>query len=70
MKDIDNYLSQNKMNFNFNDNLFGGIEDDDIEKEIMGLKVKKPGSQNGTQKSKATVQNEEFKLPEEDALPL
>ena len=40
MKDIDNYLSQNQMNFNFNDNLFGGFEDD-IEKEIVNLRKNK-----------------------------
>ena len=34
------------MNFNFNDNLFGGI-DEDLEKEIMGLKrAKKPDHKN------------------------
>lgn len=44
MKDIDNYLSQNQMNFNFNDNLFGAFEDD-IEKEIMNLRKTKPSGQ-------------------------
>ena len=41
MKDIDNYLSQNQMNFNFNDNIYGVIEDD-IENEIMNYRNIKP----------------------------
>lgn len=35
------------MNFNFNDNLFSGI-DDDLEKEIMGLRPKKKQGQNAS----------------------
>lgn len=69
MKDIDNYLNQNQMNFNFNDNLFGGIEDDDIEKEIMGLKVKRPGPPNDNKKA-TDGESPEPKMSDDDAMHL
>lgn len=65
MKDIDNYLSQNQMNFNFNDNLFTGIEDD-IEKEIMGLKQNRPGGQNNKKGADSGISGGEQKLPDEE----
>ena len=35
------------MNFNFNDNLFGGL-DDDIEKEIINMRKGPPAAGGGT----------------------
>ena len=52
MKDIDAYLSQNQMNFNFNDHLFPGI-DDEIEKELRGLGGRGASPENGANETRS-----------------
>lgn len=65
MKDIDNYLSQNQMNFNFNDNLFGGF-DEDIEKEIMNLRKGAPNQQSeGPKDTKNKSSEKDLEIDEE-----